>query len=197
MDVDYHPEYYEDVDLCLALREHGYPVLFEPRSRVWHHESASSDGRFKRFLFARNQKRLRGKWAAPLMRQEPPQPGSDAALARAVWRARGVPARILAVDDRVPDPSLGSGYGRMFDATLELARAGHAVSLYPTLGPGASVPDALVSAGIGIVSQDLERHLSAPWVNYDVVIVSRPHNYERVAGLIRASQPHATLVYDC
>src|SRR5262245_33098849 len=41
-DRDYHPAYFEDVDLCLALREKGYQVLLEPRSRVWHHESASS-----------------------------------------------------------------------------------------------------------------------------------------------------------
>ena len=62
-DVDYHPAYYEDVDLCLALRESGYQVLLEPRSRVWHHESASSDGLAKAFLFKRNQDRLQRKWA--------------------------------------------------------------------------------------------------------------------------------------
>ena len=65
-DNDYHPAYYEDVDLCLALRESGYQVLLEPRSRVWHHESASSDGLVKTFLFKRNQDRLQRKWADTL-----------------------------------------------------------------------------------------------------------------------------------
>jgi len=49
----------EDVDLCLALGNQGYDVLLEPRSRVWHHESSSSEGAFKRFLFGRNQRRRR------------------------------------------------------------------------------------------------------------------------------------------
>jgi O-antigen biosynthesis protein len=196
-DGDYHPAYYEDVDLCLALREHGYDVLFEPRSRVWHHESASSDGRFKHFLFRRNQQRIQSKWADRLRLQEPAQPTSAAALVRAVWRAEGAPTTILAVDDRVPDPAMGSGYGRMFDAVIELARGGHAVSLFP-VQPGSGPPaDPLVSAGVRIVQGDLRAHLSQTWVHYDVVLVSRPHNFDRVAATIRECQPRAVLVYDC
>jgi GT2 family glycosyltransferase len=196
-DPEYHPAYYEDVDLCLALREHGYVVLFEPRSRVWHHESASSDQRFKRFLFARNQKRIQAKWAEQLGLQEPAQPTSPAARARATWRAAGVPATILAVDDRIPEPSLGSGFGRMFDALLELARRGHAVSLLPTQGASGSLPDALVTAGVRIVRGEIREHLMRPWVNYDVVLVSRPSNFDKVAAIVRERQPHAALVYDC
>jgi GT2 family glycosyltransferase/glycosyltransferase involved in cell wall biosynthesis len=196
-DAGYHPAYYEDVDLCLALRAQGYDVLFEPRSRVWHHESASSDGRFKNFLFARNQRRVQAKWSERLRLQEPAQPSSAAALARAVWRAQGAPATILAVDDRVPDPAMGSGYGRMFDAIIELARRGHAVSLFPVQGSSGVPPGPVVSAGVRIVEGDLRAHLSQTWVHYDVVLVSRPHNFDRVASTVRECQPRAVLVYDC
>lgn len=196
-DLGFHPAYYEDVDLCLALRATGYDVLFEPRSHVWHHESSSSDGRFKSFLFARNQRRILDKWAERLTAQEPPGPTSPAAVARARWRAEGVPARVLAIDDRVPDPSMGSGYGRMFDAVIDLAGTGYAVSLFPVLTAANGPPDALVSAGVRIVQDDLREHLSKPWVTYDVVLVSRPHNFGRVAVIVRECQPHAMLVYDC
>ena len=196
-DVDYHPAYYEDVDLCLALRESGYQVLLEPRSRVWHHESASSDGLAKAFLFKRNQDRLQRKWAETLRWQEPARPTEPAALVRAAWRARGAPRRVLIIDDRVPEPSLGSGFGRMFTAAVDLAASGHAVALAPTTGVQGVPPDALTSAGVAIVSGDLQRHLSRPSVNYDAVIVSRPHNFERVGDMVRTCQPDAVLLYDC
>ena len=196
-DSEYYPAYYEDVDLCLALREKGHQVLLEPRSRVWHHESASSDGLFRRFLFERNHNRLQQKWATTLQWQVPREPTMPAALIRAAWRARGAPTRILIIDDRVPEPSLGSGFGRMFTAVLELAASGYAVSVCPTTGVDGVPPDALVSAGVAIVSGDLERHLSCPWVNYEAVIVSRPHNFERMGNVVRTCQPNAVLLYDC
>ena len=196
-DSEYYPAYYEDVDLCLALREKCHQVLLEPRSRVWHHESASSDELFRRFLFERNQSRLQQKWATTLQWQVPPEPTKPAALIQAAWRARGAPTRILIIDDRVPEPSLGSGFGRMFTAALELAASGYAVSFYPTRGVHGVPPDALVSAGVAIVSGDLQQHLSCPWVNYEAVIVSRPHNFERVSNVVRTCQPNAVLLYDC
>lgn len=194
---DYYPAYYEDVDLCLAIRNAGYHVLLEPRSRVWHHEAASSDRLFRDFLFKRNQSRLQQKWTTTLQWQLPAEPTSPAALARAAWRARGAPTRILIVDDIVPEPSLGSGYGRMFRAALELAANGYAIALFPTAGIHGAPPDALVSAGVAIVPGDLQTHVACPWINYDTVIVSRPHNFERVGTMMRVYQPNAVLLYDC
>lgn len=195
-DPAYHPAYYEDVDLCLGLRRLGLHVLLEPRSRVWHHESRSSNQTFKSYLFRRNHARLARKWADELTFQEPPDPRSPGAVARAVWRAQGTPQRVLVVDDRVPDPGLGSGYGRMFTAVLELAAAGYSVSVFPTFGHIGPLPDELVSAGISRIT-DLEAHLAQPWTSYDAAIVSRPHNFERAAPLLRARASSVVLVYDC
>lgn len=196
-DSNYYPAYYEDVDLCLALREKGYQVLLEPRSRLWHRESASSDELYKHFLIAHNRNRLQQKWATTLQWQVPSEPTVPATVMHAAWRARGAPTRILIIDDRVPEPSLGAGFGRMFTSALELAASGYAVSLHPTAGVHGVPPDALVSAGVAIVSGDLATHLSCPWVNYEAVIVSRPHNFERVSNVVRTCQPNAVLLYDC
>ena len=196
MDDGYHPAYYEDVDLCLRIHALGQRILFEPRSRVRHHESASSDTSFKHFLFGRNQRRLADKWSAELKFREPPGAVSTGELARAMWRTRMCPRRILLIDDRVPDAALGSGYGRMGDAAIELSGNGYAVSIFPVLG--ATPPsDRLISAGVAIIDEDLTAHLAHPSVSYDAVIVSRPHNYCRAADTVRRHQPQAVLVYDC
>ena len=198
LDAQYHPAYYEDVDMCLALRSMGRDVLLEPRSRVWHHESTSSDERFKLFLFSRNQKRLHAKWAKELAFHEPPQPQSATAVRRAVWRAQGLAPRILVIDDRIPEPSLGSGLGRMFEALLQMAAGGYTVMFHPLIrsspeGP----PDPLISAGVAILDGNLKVRLAEPWTNFEVIIVSRPYIFEQVAPVIRSLQPWATLVYDC
>jgi GT2 family glycosyltransferase len=195
LDAGYFPAYYEDVDLCLALHARGEAVLYEPRSRVRHHESASSDSGFKRFLFARNRRRLFDKWRDALSTRETAAPASPYAATRAIWRARGCPRRILVVDDLVPTRSMGAGFGRMFDALVELSDQGYAAAIHPTWK--ADLPnDALISKGITIVAENLEQHLSRPDVFYEAVIMSRPHNFRKLAGLVRRHQRQAVLFYD-
>lgn len=53
---------YEDVDLCLSLREHGGRIMYEPGSVVVHLESQSDPA--ARFAAVRqNVARLRAKWS--------------------------------------------------------------------------------------------------------------------------------------
>ncbi len=170
-------------------------MLFEPRSRVRHVESASADEGFKAFLIRRGQERCREKWSEVLTLQEPAAPESAPSVTRAIMRARGRPRRVLVVDDLVPDRAMGSGFGRMCDALAEFARHGFAPVLYPMHGvalPG----DQLVSNGVSILSGDLDAHLSRPDVFYDIVLVSRPPNFAVVAPLVRRHQPWASLIYD-
>jgi GT2 family glycosyltransferase/glycosyltransferase involved in cell wall biosynthesis len=196
MDPGYHPAYYEDVDLCLGIRSLGQRVLFEPRSRMRHHESLSTDSTFKHFLFRRNRLRLVEKWSHELAFYEPPAETSSIELSRAVWRARGRPKRILIVDDRMPEPALGAGFGRMLDGLVELASQGYAVSIFALAGATRPV-DQLVDAGVGVVEGDLAAHLSRPEIDYEAVIISRPNNYEEFAPTVRQLQPQALVVYDC
>ena len=50
---------YEDVDLCFRVREHGYKILYCPKSVVYHYES-TTEGRFN--SVDQNIKRLHQKW---------------------------------------------------------------------------------------------------------------------------------------
>ena len=62
-DIDYHPAYYEDVDLCLALRESGYQISWSPGHGCGITSRPALDELVKTFLFKRNQDRLQRKWA--------------------------------------------------------------------------------------------------------------------------------------
>ncbi len=192
-DERYFPGYLEDVDLCLAIRSHGGRVLYQPRSVAVHHESQSG-AESKNFLILRGRRMLRDKWTAELAHRAEAKPWDQTAIELAIHRARGNPRRVLIVDDRLPDPGGGSGFGRMLDAIRELSAAGYAISLHPTIdagGPRAAIQD----LGVEVVEGDLAEHLATPHITYDVAIVSRPNNFSVIRRL-RRLQPQSAIVYD-
>jgi GT2 family glycosyltransferase len=207
MDEAYFPGYYEDVDLCLAIRALGQTVVYDPHACVLHHESASLDTRYKHFVFGRGQARFREKWASVLPVFAEPDPSSEAAIARAVFSARGCHTRVLVIDDRYPDPGAGSGFGRMYDTVAAVAGTGAAVSVFAS-DVAASQTTALDRLGIEVIEAEpdasqtlgpddvLARHVADPATVYDAVIISRPNNFDRYAPLVRSAQPQASLIYD-
>jgi O-antigen biosynthesis protein len=104
--------------------------------------------------------------------------------------------RVLVIDDRIPDPTLGSGYGRMLDTIRSLEATGSfEISLYPTLGAEKSGSSRLFK----VVTEPLAKHLAAEshaGHGYHAVIISRPHNYEYAINVLRAQIPHAAVIYD-
>jgi O-antigen biosynthesis protein len=199
LDEGFVPAYYEDVDLCLALRRAGHRVVVEPRSMVVHDESASSTTSFKHFMFRRNHERIVERWAAELAHQPDRLSLGDDAVARAARRLdrrHGVPA-VLVIDDRAPRPSGGAGYARMLETLLDLHQApGLRLVFGPGLHRDRAAEVALASLGVPVVVEPLEEHLADPDAHYDLVVLSRPENAERYAGLVRTHHPEATLVYD-
>ena len=195
-DEAFFPAYYEDVDLCLTIRHRLHRrVLYEPRSRIRHLEAASSEPEIRAALFRRNVERIRMKWERELAEYEPANPRSAAAVDRAIYRATGSSARILIVDDRIPDRGLGSGFVCFEELIADLSETDYAVSFYAVDGAGDDAT-ILFRAGIELLeTDDLAGHLARPERRYDVVILSRPHNYERFADDIRRFQPQARFVY--
>jgi O-antigen biosynthesis protein len=193
-DDGYFPGYYEDVDFCLALRDAGWRVVFEPGSRIVHHESASLDSRYKHFVVNAMKHRFVQRWADHLGRYCDAEPTDPEAVRRAVLRAQGHRPRVLVIDDRLPNPDAGSGFSRMFDAVSEMASAGWSVACAATDRPDANIA-ALSGLGIEVVA-DVEFELSRPSARYDAVVISRPNNVADHVPLVRRSQPDATVIYD-
>jgi GT2 family glycosyltransferase/glycosyltransferase involved in cell wall biosynthesis len=195
LDEEYFPAYYEDVDFCLRIAERGKIVLYEPRSVVRHLESRSSTQRYKEYLCLTHRRRLLDRWPNVFEGETHAEPIDADSVEEAIHLAMGSPPRVLIIDDRLPDSRLGSGYSRMFDVVREIATAGYRVSVFPTIGIIGD-PDVLGAFGVGVVTEPLAEHLVRRSARYEVVIISRPHNYERYGSLVRQLQPEAHLCYD-
>lgn len=87
LDEQFYPAYYVDVDLSMALRQQNWVVLYQPRSRIRHHQGSSSSLRLRSFIQGRNRQLFVEKWAAALDAHEEPDRSSLAAVERAMARA--------------------------------------------------------------------------------------------------------------
>ena len=189
-DDSFYPAYYEDVDLCLRAAERGWEVWYQPRSVAVHERSASTNRMLLDFLFLRGRENFLSRWSSRLKNHE--SPGN---IESAVWKSMGSPLRVLVIDDRIPMPSLGSGFGRMFDAlNVMAADRGLHVAFYGKLDEG-TTSSFFPVPGIRLIPS-LEGHLGTPGVDYDAVIISRPHNALQFLELIAAALPRAALIYD-
>jgi GT2 family glycosyltransferase len=197
-DERFYPGYFEDVDLCLTIRHAlGRRVVYEPRSQILHVESAtmSRDPQFRGFLFRRHRALLCEKWSEALTTYAPPQPDSPIALEEAVQVRRGIGARVLVVDDRLPEAGMGSGFGRTDDLLADLCAAGFGVAFYASNRGIKLRKNGLAGLGVDLVTETLDEHLRRPGKRYDVVVISRPHNFQ-FFDLVKATQPQAKVIYD-
>jgi O-antigen biosynthesis protein len=195
-DEGYFPAYYEDVDLCLKIRSVGEQIWYQPRSVVRHLMSGSTSHLLREYLTLRNRQRLVERWAHLLSAYPPPDHDDEGAVNAAVWQAMGRPTRILLIDDRIPDPALGSGLARMLDTVTQLATVPqNFVTFLPSdSSDGDRAP--LARLGVRLVTGDPADHLGEPGLDYDVVIMSRPHNHQRFFATVRQRFPRAKFVYD-
>ncbi|HTA39545.1 MAG TPA: glycosyltransferase, partial [Candidatus Acidoferrales bacterium] len=125
--TDYEPAYYEDADLCLALRTAGYRTLYQPRSVVYHAEGVSFGSNASdaaRALQDRNRVAFARKWAGELREHCEP---NAAHVDRAARRRMGTKT-MLVVDAHVPFTDRDAGSRRMaFLIDLLRARGWHVI----------------------------------------------------------------------
>jgi GT2 family glycosyltransferase len=131
-DRRFAPGYYEDADLCFAVRARGMRVVYEPRSCVTHYEGATSgtdlSSGMKRFQVV-NQLSFRSKWAEVLVSAHAVP---DAAGVRRAARARaGSGNAILVVDSYVPMYDREAGSKRLRELIDGFVEAGRRVVFLP------------------------------------------------------------------
>lgn len=102
MDEEIHPAQYVDADLAMAMRDAGWAVIVEPRSRVRHARGGSSAWWRKELAARRNGAYFRRKWATDLARQ-----AARPSAAGEVPRARAATAVRAAAVRAVPTPRTG------------------------------------------------------------------------------------------
>ena len=133
-DERFYPGYYVDVNLSMALRQLGFIVLYQPKSRIRHHLSSSTTPRFRNFISRRNRLLFLEKWSTALEAHEPPGRDDPAAVHRALARAeafaqavrlRGAPALDQFAKPNSYDPVLQERQHREKSRMLQKAYVVH------------------------------------------------------------------------
>ena len=199
-DDRFAPAYYEDVDYCVRLWQRGRRVVYEPRLQAIHVEFASSPSAGAA-LAAQTEHHARfvEKHREWLAKQHPRSPG---AVVRA--RSAGATRRLLFIEDRVPATRLGSGYPRSLAIVRAAIELGYQVTLYPLVEPDETWSDAyrevprVVELMLGAGPGGLRAFLESRLRDFDVVLVSRPHNMRTFlsAASAIAAPGSLSLVYD-
>lgn len=202
LDRRFAPGYYEDADLCFAIRAAGYRVLYEPRAVVVHHRGLSfGDEDRDAFGAARkhaameaNRQIFAAKWAAQLDQHWPPGTARGYRGGRIDRRPR-----VLICDHRLPTYDRDSGGLRMSWIVRLLRELGAHVTFLPEnlerLEPYAGE---LQQNGVEVIyrpwsAADL---LSERAGLYDIVLLSRRRVADTLIDDMRRAFPMATIVFD-
>ena len=202
-DVRFTPAYYEDTDLCLAIRHHlGLKVMYQPKSTVIHHEGVSCgtqlNGHIKRYQSI-NQDKFAQKWAKEL--ESYPNDTSQAGIAVAGRRHSGS-RTILVVDLYAPCYDKESGARRIWELLKILKQLDYHVIFLPDNGVKEQpYVEMLQDSSVEVIYQEpeyeknLEQQLEEVLPLVDIAWVCRPQLYEKYAPFIRQHQ-QIRLVYD-
>ncbi len=126
-DMRYAPAYYEDTDLCFALRRESFKVYYQPQCIVIHHEGMTAGNRldsgFKRYQEL-NREKFVEKWRDVLASQF----ANDAANVR-MAAERNKEKSVLIVDRNLPFYDRASGARRLLEIIKILLQNRFHVSL--------------------------------------------------------------------
>lgn len=188
-DERFSPAYYEDVDFCFRLQEAGWRVVYDPAVMITHFEHASSRSAADAARRMEEKRKVfQIKHQARLRRKHAPRPE----LAVFARRARPSRWRVLFLEDVLPLPWLGSGYGRSNDIVRALAEIGAEVTIFPvnpTRVPLARIYSALpetVEIMHDRTIDDLEDLFADRRGFYNIVWVSRAHNLAKALPTLEA-----------
>ena len=196
----YLPAYYEDTDLCFAIRSLGYRVIYEPRSVVVHHEGVTSgkdtSAGMKRFQPV-NESKFSQAWSLALREHFANDPARVPFAARRIRHDRTV----LVVDSYVPLYDKESGSNRLLRILKVMRAAGYQVIFLPDNYAGLQpYTTELQALGIEVLyctenGRPMEEALGEVLPILDVAWVCRPELFMKYRPLIQVNRA-TKFVYD-
>jgi len=185
-DQRYAPAYYEDTDLCFAVRALHYKVIYQPAARIVHVGGASAgketSSGYKRYQDV-NRHKFVDKWQDVLARDHVP---SSAGLAKA--RERNGGQHILIIDHHAPTFDRDSGSLRMLNMVQILRDMNYKVSFWPDdLLYDARYTKTLQDQGVETYYGELnfEDFISEHGDHLDIVLMSRPVTAKKYLHLVK------------
>jgi glycosyltransferase involved in cell wall biosynthesis len=195
------PAYYEDTDLCFAIRKLGYKVMYQPQSKVIHYEGITSgtslSSGIKQYQQI-NSTKFAEKWREELSKHSSKAPDNVPSAARK-WQGKST---ILVIDSYVPFYDKESGSFRLFGILKILRSLGYFIIFFPDNGfPEEPYTSTLQQMGIEVLygtsqQPDWEKQLRQRLPLVDQVWLCRPELCDKYLDLIRYSVPHIPVIYD-
>ena len=200
---DFAPAYYEDTDLCFAIRyQLGLKVMYQPKSEVIHYEGISSGtsttSGTKKYQVVNAQK-FKQKWQTEL-KQHLFNTGSDR-VSQAARKYLGNKT-VLVIDSYMPSYDRESGSRRLFELlkifkslhyhVIFAADNGFKAEPYTTILQNLQIEVLYTQEGYGTsIEQQIEQRL--PLI--DLAWICRPELNEKYVSLIR-QKAEIKLIYD-
>ena len=198
---DLIPAYYEDVDLCFALRDLGYKVMVDPRSVVVHYEGVSSGtdltSGVKKYQEI-NKAKFESRWRRALAAHFE---NDAASVYKAARRLGGHDKTILIIDSYVPLHDREAGSLRLFEIIKMLRRANYRVVFQPDNWTGIEpYTSELQALGVEVIyhvegKRTPDDRIREMLPSVDLAWVSRPEVYEKWLPALR-QYPRIRVLYD-
>lgn len=197
---EFLPAYYEDTDLCFAIRKLGYKVMYQPKSRLIHYEGITSgtslSSGIKQYQEI-NCTKFREKWQEELEKHFSNNPEKVPQAAR---RLQEKPT-ILVIDSYVPLYDRESGCVRLLGILKILKDLGYSIIFMPdNANPEEPYTSRLQEMGIEVLyytptQVDIEEQLIKRLPFVDVVWLCRPELCEKYLDVIR-HYADVPIIYD-
>ncbi len=199
-DSRYAPAYYEDTDLAFEVRRHGYRVMYQPASVVYHFEGVSNGKVVTSGMKAyqvTNQTKFFEKWREVLESEHKPN-------AVDVYHARDRTIgkkTIIVADNCLPEYDKDAGSRSIYQYIQLFRRFGLTVKfLCQNFYPLQPYTAELEQQGIEVLAGPWFRDNWKQWVadngeNIDYVFISRPHVAETFLPFFR-EHTSAKIIYN-
>ena len=204
-ETEFAPAYYEDTDLCFAIRHQlGMKVIYQPQSQVIHYEGVSSGTSItsgtKKYQVI-NAAKFKRKWHANLLQDNYLPSGHDELVEAAARKYLGAKT-ILVIDSYMPSYDRESGSRRLFELLKMFKALNYHVIFAPDNGmreePYANLLQNLqievlyTQPGYGT---PIEEQISDRLSLIDLAWICRPELNQKYAAII-GQRPEIKLIYD-
>jgi GT2 family glycosyltransferase len=199
-DDRYAPAYFEDSDLCFAIRQAGMRVVYQPKSTIVHLEGVSSgtstDAGVKQHQVLNKPKFVK-KWSEALERHFVPGAVSGLRAARRLQK----PRTLVMIDNYVPEYDKDSGSNKLFNFIQLYGELGYNVIYVPdNYHRSEPYTATLQNLGVEVLygtanGETLQAALRERLEIADVVWMGRPELGDRYLPIVREF-PHLPVLYD-
>ena len=197
---EFLPAYYEDTDLCFAIRQLGYKVLYQPKSQLIHYEGITSGTSLESGIKS-YQKANRYKFLLKWQEQLQHHLTSEAENAELAPRRLQGNKTILIIDSYVPLHDQESGSYRIFNIIQIFLNLGYFVIFLPDNGFSQEpYTSELQNLGVEVLyctheQPRLENQLIKRLELIDIAWVCRPELCSKYINLLRRN-PKTSVIYD-